>query len=59
MVRSWERLEPPLRRALEATVPFPPELVVGAYPFDAPLLGVLNLALAAASDQPLPHGAAR
>lgn len=48
MVRSWHRLEPPLRRALETAVPFPPELVVGTYPFDAPLVGVLNLALAAA-----------
>ena len=51
MVRSWERLEPALRRALETTVPFPPELVVGTYPFDAPLVGVLNLALAAAAEQ--------
>ena len=48
MVRSWQRLEPSLRRALETAVPFPPGLVVGAYPFDAPLVGALNLALAAA-----------
>jgi glucokinase len=48
MVRSWERLEAPIRHALETTVPFPPELVVGAYPFDAPLVGALNLALASA-----------
>jgi len=47
MVRSWQRLEPSLQRALEIAVPFPPELVVGAYPFDAPLVGALNLAFAA------------
>lgn len=52
MVRSWDRLEPSLRRALETAVPFPPELVVGAYPFDAPLVGALNLALAAAAERP-------
>ncbi len=51
MVRSWERLEAPIRHALEATVPFPPDLVVGAYPFDAPLVGALNLALAAAKGE--------
>ncbi len=51
MVRSWQRLEPSLRRALETAVPFPPELIVGAYPFDAPLVGALNLALAAAAER--------
>ncbi len=51
MVRSWERLEPLLRRTLETTVPFPPELVVGAFPFDAPLVGALNLALGAAAER--------
>jgi glucokinase len=44
MVRAWEVLEPPLRRALDNAVPFPPELVIGAYPFDAALVGALNLA---------------
>jgi glucokinase len=53
MVRSWSRLEGPLRRALDAGVPFPPELVVGAFPFDAPLRGAVSLALeAAALDNP-------
>lgn len=51
IVRSWERLRPSLQRALEKAVPFPPELVVGAYPFDAPLVGALNLALAAAAER--------
>jgi glucokinase len=48
MVRAWDRLGPPLARALEAAVPFPPELVPAAYPFDAPLRGALALASAAA-----------
>jgi glucokinase len=51
MVRSWARLEAPIRHALETTVPFPPDLVVGAYPFDAPLVGALNLALAVAKGE--------
>jgi glucokinase len=44
MVRAWERLHPPLAAALAASVPFPPELTIAAYPFDAPLVGVLALA---------------
>jgi glucokinase len=50
MVRSWDRLEGPLRRGLEAGVPFPPELVVGRFPFDAALVGALNIAVEAASN---------
>jgi len=45
LVRSWDRLEEPLRKALEAGVPFPPELVIGAFPFDAALVGALELAV--------------
>jgi glucokinase len=44
MVRSWPVLHGPLRRALDAAVPFPPELVQAAFPFDAPLAGALTLA---------------
>jgi glucokinase len=44
LVRLWPRLAPPLSAALEAAVPFPPELVRGAFPFDAPLLGALAMA---------------
>ena len=44
MVRSWPVLYGPLRRALDAAVPFPPELVQAAFPFDAPLAGALTLA---------------
>ncbi len=51
MVRAWDQLEPPLRKALDNSVPFPPELVKGAYPFDAALVGALNLALGAVPRQ--------
>jgi glucokinase len=44
MVRSWAHVRPPLSRALADAVPFPPEVVLGAYPFDAPLVGALDLA---------------
>jgi glucokinase len=47
MVGSWSRWEGPLRRALDVAVPFPPELVVGAYPFDAALIGAESLAVEA------------
>jgi len=48
LVGSWDQLEAPLRRALDAAVPFPPQLVVGAFPFDAALVGAVALALEAA-----------
>lgn len=48
MVRSWTRLEPSIRRALDMAVPYPPDLVIAAYPFDGPLVGAIGLALAAA-----------
>jgi len=50
MVRSWEQLRDGLRRALDAAVPFPPELVPAAFPFDAPLMGALALGTAAARE---------
>ena len=50
MVRSWAALHGPLRRALDAAVPYPPELVRAAFPFDAPLLGALALGLEAARE---------
>lgn len=64
MVRSWSRLEPALRRALRSFVPFPPELVLGAYPFDAPLAGAIALALETGRQrpsrrEPVLHGALR
>jgi predicted NBD/HSP70 family sugar kinase len=50
MVRSWDMLRDGLRRALDAAVPFPPELVRAAFPYDAPLMGALALGLAAARE---------
>ncbi|MFD7159347.1 ROK family protein [Kribbella sp. NPDC059898] len=48
LVRSWDQLEPGLRRALDAAVPFPPELSVARFPTDAPLIGALALGVEAA-----------
>lgn len=45
MVRSWHRLQPTLADALAHAVPFPPELVLADFPYDAPLVGVLDLAV--------------
>jgi glucokinase len=50
MVQSWDQLEPGLRAALDAAVPYPPELVPARFPFDAPLMGALALGTAAARD---------
>jgi glucokinase len=49
MVRSWDLIEPRLRTALDAAVPFPPDLVPAAFPYDAPLIGALMLGAEAAS----------
>jgi glucokinase len=43
MVRSWDVIGPRLRAALDAAVPFPPELLPAAFPYDAPLIGALAL----------------
>ncbi|MGH9106924.1 MAG: ROK family protein [Acidimicrobiales bacterium] len=48
IVRSWDRIEAPLRAALSDFVPFPPALVPGAYPYDAALVGAINLGVQAA-----------
>jgi glucokinase len=50
MVRSWQRIEPVLREALSTIAPFPPELVEAAFPYDAPLVGAVALAIEALSD---------
>lgn len=47
MTASWDRLHDGLRRALDAGVPYPPELMLAHFPFDAPLRGALLLATAA------------
>ncbi len=51
MVRSWEHVWPGLYKALAAAVPFPPELVVARFPFEAPLMGAISLAVEAAGEQ--------
>jgi glucokinase len=48
MVRSWQHIEGGLRRALDAAVPYPPELVRAKFPYDAPLMGALALGTDAA-----------
>jgi glucokinase len=48
MVRSWAVLGSALAQALEAAVPYPPELVVAAFPHDAALIGALALGVEAA-----------
>lgn len=50
LVRSWPRIAPVVEDAL-ATVPFPPELVLGAFPYDAALVGAVSLALDARATQ--------
>jgi glucokinase len=47
LVRSWDVIGPVVRSALEAAVPYPPDVVPAARPFDAPLLGALALGAAA------------
>jgi glucokinase len=58
MAGSWARLQPDLERALNAGVPFPPELVLAEFPHEAPLIGAVALAADAAQRQLNPgHGA--
>jgi glucokinase len=67
LTRSWHRIGPRLGATLRAAVPYPPSLVLGRFPHDAPLLGAVALAIGAvngiprrqpmlASDIPLPDG---
>jgi glucokinase len=57
IVRSWARIRPRLQHALRSGTPFPPELVVARFPYDAPLLGALAMAVDAAKawDAPEQH----
>jgi glucokinase len=48
LVRSWDQIEAGLRRALDAAVPFPPELSMARFPTEAPLIGALALGVEAA-----------
>jgi glucokinase len=57
IVRSWARIRPRLQHALRAGTPFPPELVVARFPYDAPLLGAVAIAVDAANGRDtLPDG---
>jgi glucokinase len=59
IVRSWARIRPRLHQALRAGTPFPPELVVAHFPYDAPLLGAVAMAVdAAQGHDAAPAGAA-
>jgi glucokinase len=59
MTRSWDRIRPRLDAALEAAAPYRPELVLAGFPFDAPLVGALALAVDAIAvtraDDGVPH----
>jgi glucokinase len=48
LVGSWDRIGPPLQRAVRADVPYPPDLVPARYRYDAPLVGAIALACEAA-----------
>lgn len=48
MAAAWDLLHGGLRQALDAAVPYPPELTLARFPFDAPLRGAISLGLAAA-----------
>jgi len=50
MVRSWARIRTPLQHALRSGTPFPPELVVAHFPYDAPLLGAVAMAVDASEN---------
>ncbi len=50
VVRSWSHLEGAIRQALDAAVPYPPELVLGKFPYDAALVGALALGRQAVSE---------
>lgn len=52
MVRSWGQIAPGLRAALDAGVPYPPQLVKARFPYDAPLIGALALGVEAAAATP-------
>jgi glucokinase len=51
LTRSWHRIGPRLGAALRAAVPYPPSLVLGRFPHDAPLLGAVALAVDAANPE--------
>lgn len=59
MVGSWQLIEPALRAALDDAVPFPPDLVLGSFPYDAPLVGAVSLGVEAAASRSQSNGHGR
>jgi glucokinase len=47
---SWDRIAPRLEEALRRWAPYPPDLVLGHFPQEAPLLGAVALAVDAAAE---------
>ncbi|MGY4711415.1 ROK family protein [Mycolicibacterium sp. CBM1] len=52
MTAAWQLLHPALRAALDAAVPYPPELVQAAFPDTAALIGAIALGTRAATSPP-------
>jgi glucokinase len=50
LAHSWDQLRHGLRSALDAAMPYPPELMLATFPFDAPLMGALAMSIAVARD---------
>ena len=44
---AWPDLAPPLRAALDRSVPYPPQLARATFPYDAPLMGALAIGVSA------------
>ncbi|CAN5596966.1 ROK family protein [soil metagenome] len=55
MTAAWPLLHPTLRTAIDAAVPYPPELVRAAFPDTAPLIGAIALGTKAATSPPTVH----
>jgi len=50
LTNSWDQLRPGLRSALDSAMPYPPELTLASFPFDAPLMGALAMSTAVARE---------
>lgn len=55
LTAAWSDLAPPLQTALDCAVPFPPELVLATFPYDAPLMGALAIGVGALTAPVDPH----
>jgi glucokinase len=56
IVRAWDRIGPRLVELLHRSVPYPPELVRAAFPFDAALRGAVAAALDALGGEHAANG---